>query len=83
MPKRLRLTRRFTVAMTNDAHRSLFRFAEDGGISAEVRVGDGGGMDHNGRNDFGQCLHVEHLPEPDAIPSIVGIRQAPPWRDGM
>lgn len=35
MPKRLRLTRRFTVAMTNDAHRSLFRFAEDGGISVD------------------------------------------------
>ena len=35
MPKRLRLTRRFTVAMTNDAHRSLFRFAEEAGISVD------------------------------------------------
>jgi len=35
MPKRLRLTRRFTVAMTNDAHRSLFRFADEAGISVD------------------------------------------------
>ncbi|HQY44720.1 MAG TPA: hypothetical protein PK450_11140 [Paracoccaceae bacterium] len=35
MPKRLRLTRRFTVAMTNDAHRTLFRFAEEAGISVD------------------------------------------------
>ena len=35
MPKRLRLTRRFTVALTNDAHRSLFRFAEEAGISVD------------------------------------------------
>lgn len=35
MPKRLRLTRRFTVAMTNDAHRALFRFAEESGISVD------------------------------------------------
>ncbi|MCX8507803.1 MAG: hypothetical protein ORN49_02800 [Rhodobacteraceae bacterium] len=35
MPKRLRLTRRFTVAMTNDAHRALFRFAEEAGLSVD------------------------------------------------
>ena len=35
MPTRLRLTRRFTVAMTNDAHRSLFRFAEEAGVSVD------------------------------------------------
>lgn len=35
MPKRLRLTRRFTVAMTNDAHRTLFRFAEEADISVD------------------------------------------------
>ncbi len=35
MPKRLRLTRRFTIAMTNDAHRTLFRFAEEAGISVD------------------------------------------------
>ena len=35
MPKRLRLTRRFTIAMTNDAHRNLFRFAEEAGISVD------------------------------------------------
>ena len=35
MPKRLRLTRRFTVALSNDAHRALFRFAEDVGLSAD------------------------------------------------
>ncbi|MFO1174380.1 MAG: hypothetical protein U1E48_04120 [Paracoccaceae bacterium] len=35
MPKRLRLTRRFTVAMTNDAHRTLFRFADEAEISVD------------------------------------------------
>ena len=35
MPKRLRLTRRFTVAMTNDAHRALFRFADEAGLSVD------------------------------------------------
>ena len=35
MPKRLRLTRRFTIAMTNEAHRTLFRFAEEAGISVD------------------------------------------------
>ncbi len=35
MPKRLRLTRRFTIALTNDAHRTLFRFAEEAGISVD------------------------------------------------
>jgi hypothetical protein len=32
MPKRLRLTRRFPVAMTEDAFRRLRRFAEDAGL---------------------------------------------------
>jgi hypothetical protein len=35
MAKRLRLTRRFTVAMTNDAHRSLFRLADEAGLSVD------------------------------------------------
>ena len=32
MPKRLRLTRRFPVAMTEDAYRRLRRFAADAGL---------------------------------------------------
>ncbi|PQO22558.1 hypothetical protein C2I36_12430 [Rhodobacteraceae bacterium WD3A24] len=32
MPKRLRLTRRFPVAMTEDAYRRLRRFANDAGL---------------------------------------------------
>lgn len=35
MPKRLRLTRRFPAAMTNDAYRALQRFAEEAGISQD------------------------------------------------
>ncbi|PKP73739.1 MAG: hypothetical protein CVT84_11945 [Alphaproteobacteria bacterium HGW-Alphaproteobacteria-6] len=35
MPKRLRLTRRFPVAVTNDAYRSLTRFAEEAGLSVD------------------------------------------------
>jgi len=35
MPKRLRLTRRFPVAVTNDAYRALHRFADDAGITAD------------------------------------------------
>jgi hypothetical protein len=35
MPKRLRLTRRFPVAVTNDAHRSLTRFADEAGLSVD------------------------------------------------
>lgn len=35
MPKRLNLTRRFQVAMTNDAYRALHRFADEGGISVD------------------------------------------------
>ena len=35
MPKRLRLTRRFPVAMTNDAHRGLNRFATDAGLTVD------------------------------------------------
>lgn len=35
MPKRLRLTRRFPVAITNDAHRALARFATDAGLSVD------------------------------------------------
>ncbi|SOC01971.1 hypothetical protein [Rhodobacter maris] len=35
MPKRLRLTRRFPVALTNDAYRMLQRFAEDAGITPD------------------------------------------------
>ena len=35
MPKRLRLTRRFPVALTNDADRSLQRFASDNAISPD------------------------------------------------
>ncbi|SPH17148.1 hypothetical protein DEA8626_00663 [Defluviimonas aquaemixtae] len=35
MPKRLRLTRRFPVALTNDAYRSLHRFAEEAGITTD------------------------------------------------
>ena len=32
MPKRLRLTRRFTCAMTEDGYRRLRRFAEEAGL---------------------------------------------------
>ncbi|WP_413869351.1 hypothetical protein [Albidovulum sp.] len=35
MPKRLRLTRRFPVALTNDAYRSLARFAGETGLSQD------------------------------------------------
>ncbi|MCB2109789.1 MAG: hypothetical protein H6895_05575 [Defluviimonas sp.] len=35
MPKRLRLTRRFPAAMTNDAYRALQRFAGEAGISPD------------------------------------------------
>jgi hypothetical protein len=32
MPKRLRLTRRFTVAMTEDGYRRLRKFADEAGL---------------------------------------------------
>ncbi|WP_371056240.1 hypothetical protein [Rhodosalinus sp. K401] len=32
MPKRFRLTRRFQVAMTEDGHRRLRRFAQEAGL---------------------------------------------------
>ncbi len=35
MPKRLRLTRRFPVAMTNEAYRGLIRFAEEAGLTPD------------------------------------------------
>lgn len=35
MTKRLRLTRRFPVAMTNDAHRGLTRFAQESGLTTD------------------------------------------------
>jgi hypothetical protein len=35
MPKRLRLTRRFPVALTNDAHRKLGQFATEAGITQD------------------------------------------------
>ncbi|QPZ89604.1 hypothetical protein [Thioclava electrotropha] len=35
MPKRLRLTRRFPVAMTNDAYRRLNRFAQEADITPD------------------------------------------------
>lgn len=35
MPKRLRLTRRFPVALTNDAYRSLTRFAAEAGLTTD------------------------------------------------
>ncbi|MCB2128435.1 MAG: hypothetical protein KDE03_05000 [Rhodobacteraceae bacterium] len=35
MPKRLRLTRRFPAAMTNDAYRALTRFADEAGITTD------------------------------------------------
>ncbi len=35
MPKRLRLTRRFPVAMTNDAYRTLQRFAAEAEITTD------------------------------------------------
>lgn len=54
MPKRLRLTRRFTVAMTNDAHRTLIRFAEDAGISVDEALTFV--FEH-----FGSVTHAENL----------------------
>jgi hypothetical protein len=35
MPKRLRLTRRLQVAITNDAYRALNRFAGEAGITPD------------------------------------------------
>jgi hypothetical protein len=35
MPKRLHLTRRFPVALTNDAYRALLRFAEGAGVGTD------------------------------------------------
>ncbi|MER5171695.1 hypothetical protein [Thioclava sp. GXIMD2076] len=35
MPKRLRLTRRFPAAMTNDGYRRLQRFAQEAGLSQD------------------------------------------------
>ncbi len=35
MPKRLRLTRRFPVALSNDAYRRLLKFAEEAGLSTD------------------------------------------------
>ncbi|SIS54585.1 hypothetical protein [Phaeovulum vinaykumarii] len=35
MPKRLRLTRRFPVALTNDAYRRLHAFAAEAGLSVD------------------------------------------------
>lgn len=35
MPKRLRLTRRFPAAMTNDAYRALQQFAATSGITPD------------------------------------------------
>lgn len=35
MPKRLRLTRRFPVSLTNDAYRALHRFADEADISPD------------------------------------------------
>ncbi|MGO4851499.1 hypothetical protein [Phaeovulum sp. W22_SRMD_FR3] len=35
MPKRLKLTRRFPVALTNDAYRRLNRFADEAGITPD------------------------------------------------
>lgn len=35
MPKRLRLTRRLPIALTNDAYRTLHRFAAEAGITPD------------------------------------------------
>ncbi len=35
MPKRLRLTRRFPVAMTEDAYRKLQAFADEAGVTPD------------------------------------------------
>ncbi len=35
MPKRLRLTRRFPVSLTNDAYRALHRFASEAEITPD------------------------------------------------
>jgi hypothetical protein len=35
MPKRLRLTRRFPTAMTNDAYRALQKFSAEAGLSPD------------------------------------------------
>lgn len=35
MPKRLRLTRRFPVSLTNDAYRVLHRFAAEAGLTPD------------------------------------------------
>lgn len=35
MPRRLRLTRRFPVALTNDAHRALTRFSAEAGLTPD------------------------------------------------
>lgn len=35
MPKRLRLTRRFQVSLTNDAYRTMNRFAAEAGLTPD------------------------------------------------
>jgi hypothetical protein len=35
MPKRLRLTRRFPVAVTNDAYRRLLKFGDEAGLTTD------------------------------------------------
>ncbi|MDP1669943.1 hypothetical protein [Phaeovulum sp.] len=54
MPKRLRLTRRFPVALTNDAYRALCRLAEDAGLSTDEALVF---LFEN----FGSVVHKENL----------------------
>jgi len=55
MPKRLRLTRRFPVAMTNDAYRALTRFAEEAGLTTDEAL-------CFVFENWGSITHPENLP---------------------
>ncbi|MCL7464473.1 hypothetical protein [Phaeovulum sp. NW3] len=54
MPKRLRLTRRFPVALSNDAYRNLHRFAQEAGITPDEALSFL--FEH-----FGSVVHQENL----------------------
>lgn len=54
MPKRLRLTRRFPVALTNDAYRALNRFSDEAGLTPDEALTFL--FEH-----FGSVIHAENL----------------------
>lgn len=54
MPKRLRLTRRFPVALTNDAYRRLTGFATEAGLTTDEALTFL--FEH-----FGSVIHADNL----------------------